>query len=83
MGVILVSTSLAIAIPAAPGAVGTYHAAAVYVLTEFFVVGRVESQAFAVLLHGVGYVPLIIIGAMYFLRSSVHIKDLSDQRIIE
>ena len=83
VGVILISTSLAIAIPAAPGAVGTYHAAAVYVLTTLFFVGRAESQAFAVLLHAVGFVPLIIIGSIYFLYSSVHIKDISNQRTLE
>ncbi len=83
VGIVLISTSLAIAIPAAPGAVGTYHAAAVYVLTSFFEVGRLESQAFAILIHAVGFVPLIIIGAIYFLRSSVHIKDISDKYIIE
>lgn len=83
VGVILISTSLAIAIPAAPGAVGTYHAAAVYVLTTLFFVGRTESQAFAVLLHAVGFIPLIIIGFIYFLRSSVHIKDISGKHIVE
>ena len=83
VGVILISTSLAIAIPAAPGAVGTYHAAAVYVLTTLFFVGRAESQAFAVLLHAVGFVPLIIIGSIYFFYSSVHIKDISHQRTLE
>ena len=83
VGVVLIATSLAIAVPAAPSAVGTYHAAAVYVLTVFFSVGRVESQAFAVLLHAVGSIPFVIIGFIYFLRSSVHIKDISGQDFIE
>lgn len=83
VGVVLISTSLAIAIPAAPGAVGTYHAAAVYVLTELFFVGKAESQAYAVLLHAVGFVPLIIIGSIYFLRSSVHLRDISEHHIVE
>ncbi len=83
VGVVLISTSLALAIPAAPGAVGTYHAAAVYVLTVLFSVGSAESQAFAILLHAVGFVPLIIIGSIYFLRSSVQIKDISGQHIVE
>ena len=83
VGVVLFSTSLAIAIPSAPGAVGTYHAAAVYVLTTLFSVGRVEAQAFAVFLHAVGFIPLIVIGFSYFLRSSVHIKDISEHHIVE
>jgi hypothetical protein len=83
VGVVLIATSLAIAIPAAPSAVGTYHAAAVYALTVFFSVGRVEAQAFAVILHAVGSIPFAIIGFIYFLRSSVHIKDISGRHIIE
>ncbi|MBC8345106.1 MAG: flippase-like domain-containing protein [Candidatus Marinimicrobia bacterium] len=83
VGVVLISTSLAVAIPAAPGAVGTYHAAAVYVLTVLFSVGSAESQAFAILLHAVGFIPLIIIGFIYFLNSSVHIRDISKQHIVE
>ena len=83
VGVILITTSLAIAIPAAPGGVGTHHAVSVYVLTSYFSVGRVESQVFAVMLHAVGFVPLIIIGFIYFLRSSVQIKDISQKSISE
>jgi hypothetical protein len=77
VGIILISTSLALAIPAAPGGVGTYHAAAVYILTSYFFVDRVESQAFAVILHAVGFLPLLLIGFLFFIRSSLHFKDIS------
>ena len=77
VGIILISTSLALAIPAAPGGVGTYHAAAVYILTSYFFVDRVESQAFAVILHAVGFLPLLLIGFLFFIRSSLHFKDVS------
>ncbi|MEE3150282.1 MAG: lysylphosphatidylglycerol synthase transmembrane domain-containing protein, partial [Candidatus Neomarinimicrobiota bacterium] len=53
-GVLLISTTLAISIPAAPGYVGTYHAAAVYILTNLFDVGRSNAQAAAIILHAVG-----------------------------
>ena len=52
-------------------------------MTVFFAVGSAESQAFAILLHAVGFVPLIIIGFVYFLMSSVHIRDISKQHIIK
>ena len=81
VGIILISTSLALAIPAAPGGVGTYHAAAVYILTSYFFVDRVESQAFAVILHAVGFLPLLLIGFLFFIRSSLHFKDVS-KRVI-
>jgi len=78
-GVLLISTTLAISIPAAPGYVGTYHAAAVYILTNLFDVGRVDAQAAAILLHAIGTIPIVIIGAGYFLNSSVNFKDVKDQ----
>ena len=78
VGIILIFTSLAIAIPAAPSAIGTYHAAAIYVLTEIFLFNRLESQSFAVLLHFVGFIPLISLGVIFFIRSSVSIKDVAN-----
>jgi len=81
VGVILISTSLALAIPAAPGGIGTYHAAAIYILTSYFFIDRVESQAFAVILHAVGFLPLMLIGFIFFIKSSLHFKDVSKQVI--
>ena len=81
VGVILISTSLALAIPAAPGGIGTYHAAAIYILTSYFFIDRVESQAFAVILHAVGFFPLMLIGFIFFIKSSLHFKDVSKQVI--
>ena len=78
-GVLLISTTMAISVPAAPGYVGTYHAAAVYILTNLFDVGRIDAQAAAIILHAVGTIPIVIIGAWYFLNSSVNIKDINDQ----
>ena len=78
-GVLLISTTLAISVPAAPGYVGTYHAAAVYILTNLFDVGRIDAQAAAIILHAVGTIPIVIIGAGYFLNNSVNFKDIKDQ----
>ena len=82
-GVLLISTTLAISIPAAPGYVGTYHAAAVYILTNLFNVGRLDAQAAAIILHAVGTIPIVIIGAGYFLNSSVNFKDIKDQGLLQ
>ena len=80
VGVTLIFTSLAIALPAAPSAVGTYHAAAIYVLTELFLLDRSIAQSFAVVLHAVGLFPLISIGALFFIKSSVVLGDISMER---
>jgi len=82
-GVLLISTTLAISIPAAPGYVGTYHAAAVYILTNLFNVGRLDAQAAAIILHAVGTIPIVIIGAGYFLNSSVNFNNINDQGLLQ
>jgi hypothetical protein len=79
VGVILIMTTLSISIPAAPGYIGTYHAVAVYALTTLFQVQLTEAQAFAVIVHAVGYLPFVILGAFYFFRSSVHLADVKGE----
>ncbi len=80
VGVTLIFTSLAVALPAAPSAVGTYHAAAIYVLTELFLLDRSIAQSFAVVLHAVGLFPLISIGGLFFIKSSLALGDISMER---
>ena len=80
-GIVLIATTLAISVPSAPGYVGTYHAATVYVLVNIFNSGLTESQAFAVLIHAVGFIPLVLTGFVYFLRSSIHFKDVKAEEI--
>lgn len=82
IGIVLIATTLAITVPSAPGYVGTYHAAAVYVLVNMFQAGLTESQAFAVLIHAIGFVPLVLIGFVYFLNSSIHFRDVKEEEII-
>ena len=79
--ILLISTTFAISIPAAPAYVGTYHAAVVYVLTSFFAINQLDAQASAILIHAVGTIPFIIIGAWYFINSSVSIKDINQKKI--
>ena len=76
VGVILITTTLSISVPSAPGYIGTYHAVAVAVLTELFSIGLHDSQAFAVILHAVGYIPFIIVGSYYFVHNSIHLADI-------
>ncbi len=76
VGVLLITTTLSISVPSAPGYIGTYHAVAVAVLTELFLVNIHEAQAFAVILHAVGYIPFIIIGSYYLIHYSVHLADI-------
>ncbi len=83
VGVTLVATTLAITIPAAPGYIGTYHATAVLVMVELFSVNLADAQAFAVLVHAIGFVPFAIIGFGYFMTSSVKLRDVQSTEIQE
>jgi len=80
--VLMISTTLAISVPAAPAYVGTYHATVVYILTTFFFINQLDAQASAIIIHAVGTIPFIIIGAWYFINSSVSIKDIKSKEII-
>ena len=80
--VLMISTTLAISVPAAPAYVGTYHATVVYVLTTFFLINQLDAQASAIIIHGLGTIPFIIIGALYFINSSVSIKEIKSKEII-
>ena len=83
VGVILLLTSLAMSIPAAPGAIGTHHFAAYYVMTTMFLFPEAESQSFAIVLHAVSYVPLAFCGAFYFFSSSLRIFDVLNKEIAD
>jgi len=80
--VLMISTTFAISVPAAPAYVGTYHATVIYVLTTFFLINQLDAQASAIIIHGVGTIPFIIIGAWYFINSSVSIREINSKEII-
>jgi len=67
---LLVATAAGFLIPAAPGAVGTYHAAVVFAMHDIYGVQLVDAQAAAILLHLSAYVPSTLIGFVAFLAAS-------------
>ena len=86
IAVVLLLTSMAMSVPAAPGAIGTHHFATYYVMNSLLGLNSIDSQTFAIVLHAVSYLPLVAIGAYYFFKSSIQIfdifdKDLSDEKI--
>ena len=82
-GVLFIILSLAISIPAAPGYIGTYHATCVGALTTIYHIGLSESQAFAVLAHAMMFVPIVIVGAIFFLNNSMKFSKLKTLDIVE
>ena len=82
-GVLFILLSLAISIPAAPGYIGTYHATCVAALTTIYDKGLAESQAFAVLAHAMMFVPIVIVGAIFFLKNSMKFSKLKNLEGVE
>jgi uncharacterized protein (TIRG00374 family) len=64
------------AIPLAPGFVGTLHAA---VLQALIILGCEPDtgRVIAVLAHASGYIPVTVIGFIYFLKADMSIREIS------
>ncbi|MBO99798.1 MAG: hypothetical protein CMG34_01035 [Candidatus Marinimicrobia bacterium] len=83
IGVVLLLTSMAMSVPAAPGSIGTHHFATFYVMNSLFNYNSIESQTFAIVLHAISYLPLVIIGSYYFFKSSIQIFDVFDKELVD
>lgn len=83
IAVVLLLTSMAMSVPAAPGAIGTHHFATYYVMNNLLSFSNLDSQTFAIVLHAVSYLPLVAIGSYYFFRSSVQIFDIFEKEFAD
>ena len=64
---VLLLSTLAIAIPAAPAMIGTFHFAVVYCM-QLLGYETDLSGTFAILLHAYGFVTFVMVGFFYFLK---------------
>ena len=71
---LFVATTVVVAIPSAPGFVGTYHAMVIFMLVNVMGYETGQAQAAAVILHAIGYIPYTVIGAGIYLRSHMKIR---------
>jgi len=65
-----------VAIPAAPGFVGTFHAADKFALSDVYGVAEPESLAFAFGYHFGGWIPITVIGLWYAWRLGLSVSDV-------
>ncbi|MCG3156614.1 MAG: hypothetical protein DKINENOH_03238 [bacterium] len=72
--VILVMTSIAIMVPAAPGYVGSFHWVCQQALV-LFGVSASESLGFAVVSHVVNFIPITILGFYYYYHQHLHLRE--------
>src|SRR6266540_384695 len=75
---IMVFLVFAVMVPASPGYVGTYHAACVYGLMAFNI-QKEQALSVALVIHGVNFVPVVILGFYYLWRDKLSLKDVSEK----
>ena len=72
---ITVITSIVTSLPIAPAAIGTYHLAVIYFLTQYGI-GIDQSQTAAILLHSIFLLYTIILGYIYLSFEKIELKSL-------
>jgi len=77
---ILVLLCFSVAIPSAPGYIGTFHLACQYGLI-FFGFSREKALSMAILLHAAGFIPTVILGLIIFLLQHISLRNLTNGRI--
>jgi len=76
--VVLVFITFAVAIPSAPGYVGTFHGLVVASMALFGLAGD-SARAYAVVLHAVNYVPVTLVGLYYFWKRQITLKEVETE----
>ncbi|HEY6873431.1 MAG TPA: lysylphosphatidylglycerol synthase transmembrane domain-containing protein [Geobacteraceae bacterium] len=75
---IMVFLVFAVMVPASPGYVGTYHAACVYGLMAFSI-QKEKALSVALIIHGVNFFPVIIMGFYYLWRDKLSLAEVRDK----
>ena len=79
-GVLLVISSFILGIPSLPGAAGTLDAGVKYALVLIFNIPTAKALTYSIISHAVSYFPLLIVGFVYFLISSIKFKEIKDSK---
>jgi len=77
---IMVFLVFAVMVPASPGFVGTYHAACVYGLLAFNV-QREKALSVALVMHGIGFFPVILAGFYFLWRDNISLRSVGEQSV--
>ena len=73
---ILIISSLSLAIPSAPGMIGTFHLAVNYTMKNLLGYPSDISNTYTIILHAYGFITLTAIGAMYFIKRNYKRKNI-------
>jgi len=77
---ILVLLCFSVALPSAPGYIGTFHVACQYGLI-FYGFSREKALSMAIVLHATGFIPTVILGLIIFLLQHISLRNLTNGRI--
>ena len=70
--------SIIVSVPGLPGGIGTYEAGITYALTFLFFVPKDVALTYAIVSHTSNYLPFLIVGFFYFIKSGVKISLIKD-----
>ena len=79
--IMLILGAIIISVPALPGGLGTYEAGITYAFTFLFFVSKDVALTYAIVSHTSNYLPYIIIGFFYFIRSGVKISSVKNNEL--
>jgi len=77
---ILILLCFSVALPSAPGYIGTFHVACQYGLM-FYGLSKEKALSMAIVLHAAGFIPTIILGLLIFSLQHISLRTLSNGKI--
>ena len=72
----LLTGAIIVSVPALPGGLGTYEAGMTYALSLLFFVSKDLALTYAIISHASNYVPYVLVGSIYFLKSGIKISSV-------
>ena len=75
--VLIVLGSVGLMIPSAPGAIGTFHTFCILGLLIVGLGDKSQSAAYAVFIHGIGYITITTVGLIYLFKENLHFSEIS------
>ncbi len=79
--IILILGAIIISVPALPGGIGTYEAGITYAFTFLFFVSKDIALTYAIVSHTSNYLPYIVIGFFYFIKSGLKISSIKNNSL--
>jgi len=80
--VVLIITTISIVVPSSPGYLGTYHYLCVLSL-GLYGIEKSAALSFASIVHGISFVPIIIVGLLFAWREGVGLSKMSHRDEIQ